>query len=82
MVQISDRKTRDSVKTHLRKRVLRHGGSMEEDARQTLDSVVKNRVKSKSGLGSRISARFAGIGLAEDLPEFRGAWVWPTNFDK
>ena len=34
----------------------------------------------RAGLGSRLRARFAGIGLDHDVPELRGETATPASF--
>jgi len=72
MAQFIVRDLEDEVKARLKRRAKRHGRSMEEEVRQILRRAAKEESRPTSGLGSRISARFAKAGLTEDLPELRG----------
>jgi plasmid stability protein len=54
---------------------------MEDEVRQILRNAVKDEERPKPKLGSRIAARFAKIGLDEDLPELHGQVVRPAQFD-
>lgn len=69
MASLTIRNIDDSLKTTLRLRAARHGRSMEEEARQLLrQALVQDRPS--TGLGSRISRRFAAVG-GVDLPDAR-----------
>ena len=75
MAQILVRNLEDGVRDQLRERAARRGWSMAEEIRSILRAAAaddKEREGSTLPLGSRISARFASIGLTEDLPEQRG----------
>jgi plasmid stability protein len=61
-------------------RAARHGWSMEEEVRQILRSAVSEEDSSQRKLGSRIAARFAGVGLTEPLVELRGHTIEPMGF--
>lgn len=67
MATLTIRNIDDSLKANLRLSAARHGRSMEEEARQLLRQSLL-RQKSSTGLGSRISRRFAVAG-GVDLPE-------------
>jgi plasmid stability protein len=56
---------------------------MEEEVRAILRDAVKEEARPKSGLGTRIAARFTGIGLrkGEEIPEMRGHKIRPATFD-
>ena len=83
MAQLVVRNLDEEVKTKLRRRAAAHGRSMEEEVRAILRDAVKERARPKDGLGTRIAARFAGIGLreGEEIPEFRGYTIEPPTFD-
>jgi hypothetical protein len=51
--------------------------------RDILRNAVKDAGKTQLGLGSRIAARFAKIGLKEDedIPELRGYPARPADLD-
>ena len=73
MAQILVRDLEDDVKERLQRRAARHGHSMEAEARDILRDALKDE-HAVSPLGTRIAARFAGVGLRDDeeLPELRG----------
>lgn len=84
MAQLVVRNLEDDVKTKLQKRARRHGRSTEEEVRDILRNAVKGEGKYQAGLGTRIAARFAKIGLkeGEEIPELRGYPVRPVEFDR
>jgi plasmid stability protein len=73
MAQILVRDIEDDVKERLQRRAARHGHSMEAEVRDILRAVVKDE-QAPTPLGTRIAARFGGIGLreGEEIPEQRG----------
>ena len=83
MAQLIVRNLDEEVKARLRRRAAAHGHSLEEEVRVILRDAVKDEARAKGGLGTRIAARFSGIGLreGEDLPEFRGYSIRPPTFD-
>jgi len=83
MAQLVVRNLEEDVKARLRRRATAHGRSMEEEVRSILRDAVKNQARPKGGLGTRIAARFAGIGLreGEEIPELRGHPIKPATFD-
>ena len=69
MGQILVRKVDDTLKDKLQRRAERHGNSMEEEVRNILRNAVKDDGNPENGLGTRIAARFKGLGLREkDFP--------------
>jgi plasmid stability protein len=72
MAQVVVRNLEDSVKLALKRRATAHGWSMEEEARRILRLAVAADSPAATALGSRITARFAGQGLVQDLPELHG----------
>jgi plasmid stability protein len=72
MAQLLVRNLEDDVKVRLQLRARRHGRSTEEEVREILRNAVSDESSAKGPLGSRLRARFAGIGLDDDLPELRG----------
>jgi plasmid stability protein len=69
------------VKAKLKLRARRHGRSTEAEVREILFNAVKEEgAIARAPLGSRIAARFVGIGLDEDIPEFRGYPARPADF--
>ena len=70
----------DDINVLLKVRAARHGWSIEEEVRQILLSAVSDEVPAYQNLGSRIAARFAGVGLTEPLVELRGHTIEPMSF--
>ena len=62
----------------LRRRARRHGRSTEEEAREILRNAVRDEGGEPKALGSRLAARFAGVGLTEEIPELRGQPARPA----
>lgn len=77
MPQLLVRNIEADTKARLQRRAKRHGRSMEQEVRDILRDAVKNEDESAVGLGTRIAARFKGIGFreGEGLPELRGFTV-------
>jgi plasmid stability protein len=71
----------DDVKAKLQRRAHRHGRSTEEEAREILRDAVRDEGGTREPLGSRIAARFAGLGLTEDVPELRGEQARPADLE-
>ena len=82
MAQIVVRQLEETVKTSLKRRAERHGRSMEEEVREILRNAAKEENRPVANLGSRIAARFRGIGLKTDLPELRGQHPRPADLGK
>lgn len=86
----------ERLETELKSRAERHGcGSTfggppvrtsEEEVRQILaDALLQPREEEgrhEVGLGSRIAALFAGVGLTADIPEWKGEKIEPMRFDE
>lgn len=81
MAQLVVRNLEDDVKAKLQLRARRHGRSTEEEVRVILRAATNEESTPELGLGSRIAAMFAGIGLEEDIPEHRGQPARPAEFD-
>jgi plasmid stability protein len=81
MAQLLVRHLDDDVKTKLQVRARRHGRSTEEEVREILRNAVRDEGVAQAPLGSRIAARFAGIGLTEDIPELRGEQARPADLE-
>ena len=79
MAQVIVRNIGDDVKAGLKQRASQHGWSMEEEVRQILRRAVSEETQTRSKLGSRIAARFAGAGLDEPLPELHGETIAPMD---
>jgi plasmid stability protein len=82
MSQLLIRNLDDTVRDQLRKRAARHGWSVAEEVRSILRAAAASddNTDSTIPLGSRVSARFRGLGLTEDLPELRGGETEPADF--
>jgi plasmid stability protein len=80
MAKLVVRNIGETVKAGLRARAKRHGRSMEEEVRAILRVAAQNEATSALPLGSWIAARFAGLGLTEDMPELRGEAAVPAEF--
>lgn len=80
MAQIVVRNLDEDVKTKLQKRARRRGRSTEEEVRDILRSAV-NEGRPLPPLGSRLAARFAGVGLKEEIRELRGQAARPADLD-
>jgi plasmid stability protein len=78
MAQITIRNLDDQVRNRLKARARRSGRSMEAEVRDILRDAVKEPATSQ-GLGTRISKRFKGIGLKEDIAEQRGFPAHPPS---
>ncbi len=70
----------EMVKIQLKRRAEGHGRTLEEEKIQILREAAKDSGPPKSNLGSRIAARFSGIGLVADIPELRGQAPRPVAF--
>ena len=81
MSQLVVRRLDDDVKLKLRRRARRHGRSMEEEVREILRNVVRDEDGVPAPLGSRLAARFSGLGLKEGIPELRGQPARPADFE-
>ena len=81
MAQLVVRNLEESVKLQIQRRAKRNGRSMEEEVRQILRDAGKAE-RPALGLGSQIAARFRGIGLTFEIPEFKGQPVRPARFDE
>jgi antitoxin FitA len=73
MAQFTVRNLEDDVKARLKQRAIHNQTSLEAEVRNILRAAVNDAVApSGLGLGSRIAARFALVGLSKPLPELRG----------
>ena len=82
MAQVVVRNIEDEVKARLKQRATEHGWSMEEEVRQILRAAVAERGQVPAKLGSRIAARFAGVGLQGELMELRGHEAVPMDLGR
>jgi antitoxin FitA len=81
MAQLVVRNLEDEVKARLQRRARRHGRSTEAEVREILRSAVSDEHVPGQPLGSRLRARFAAVGLADELPELRGEPARPATFE-
>ena len=81
MAQLLVRNLDDDLKLRLTRRARRHGRSTEEEVREILRNAVMAE-EPLPPLGSRLRARFAGIGLDEDIPEMRGNPARPADLSE
>lgn len=81
MAQILIRQIDDDTKSKLQRLARQHGRSTEEEVREILRSAVRGVDEPPAKLGSRIAARFSGVGLREEIGELRGQPVQPAQFD-
>ncbi len=86
MTQLIINNIDDTVTKRLRARAAEHGRSVEEEARAILLDVVGPIPPSAlpSGLGTRITKHFHGIGLSEQEAtafELHGEEIKPAEFD-
>ena len=82
MAQFVVRNLEENVKAKLKRRASLHGRSMEAEVREILRNAAREENKPRTGLGSRIAARFSKTGLTQDLPEMRGQKARPADFAK
>lgn len=82
MAQILIRQLEEDVKAKLQRRARQHGHSTEEEVRDILRNAVRDEGQPPTRLGSRIAARFANVGLDQDIVELRGQPVRPARFDQ
>nr|VFJ56233.1 MAG: hypothetical protein BECKDK2373C_GA0170839_105235 [Candidatus Kentron sp. DK]VFJ58462.1 MAG: hypothetical protein BECKDK2373B_GA0170837_10743 [Candidatus Kentron sp. DK] len=84
MPQMLIRNLDQDVKASLKNQAALHGWSMENEAREILRSALVKKRPPEMGLGSRIAAHFADVGLEddEDIPEIRGQFIAPVDFDE
>ena len=80
IAQVIIRNIEDDLKIRLKVRATQHGWSIEEEVCQILRTAVTEASPTRQRLGSRIAARFAGVGLLEPLPELRGHTIAPMDF--
>ncbi len=73
----------DDLRARLERLARDHGRSVEEEVRDILRVAVAPPTLDTlgEGLGTRIARRFVGIGLQQDIPEWRGHLAEPIDFD-
>lgn len=79
MAQFTVRNLEDEVALRLKQRAAKRGRSMEEEVRRVLRESVRDELVGVP-LGSRIAARFEGLGFTGALPEWRGSEVSAPAF--
>ena len=80
MAQLLIRNIDDHTKARLRDRARMHGRSTEEEVREILRNAVRDEARPSEPLGKRLRALFRGIGIDEDIPEWRGHPASPAEF--
>jgi plasmid stability protein len=81
MGQLLVRNLDNDVKAKLQRRARRHGRSTEEEVRIILRNAVTGEGAAPAPLGSRLAARFAGLGLEGEIPELRDNPARPADFE-
>ena len=84
MAQLIVRNLEDTVRNKIRQMAQNHGRSMEEEVRDILRAAVASDGQAvQTGLGTRISKRFANCNLDQDfeVPEWRGFPPNPESFE-
>jgi plasmid stability protein len=82
MAQFVVRNIENVVKGRLQRRARRNGRSMEAEVRDILRSALKDEEVPSGGLGTEISALFAGTGFDADIAELRGHEIRPASFEE
>ena len=84
MAQLLVRNLDIAVKEALRRRARSHGRSMEEEVRMILCQATLSGAWSSTaaspGLGTRMAALFAGLGLEEPIATWQGHEAEPADF--
>ena len=82
MAQLLVRNLEDDVKARLQRRARARGRSTEAEVRDILRNAVRPENRPRAALGSRLVARFAGIGLRKQIPELRGQPARPARLTR
>jgi antitoxin FitA len=82
MAQFVVRNVENEVTARLKRLAKRHGRSMEDEVRHILRNAAKEEQRPVRRLGSRIAARFKGLGLTSDLPELHGQAVRAADLER
>lgn len=84
MAQFVVRNLEDDVHARLRALADERGQSMEEFVREVLRTVALEKPLTDKPFGTRLTSRFATIGLQPDeaIPEFKGQSIEPPKFDR
>jgi antitoxin FitA len=80
LAQMVVRNLDDDVKLKLQQRARQHGRSTEEEVREILPEAVRSDPQISKPVGKRLRALFSGIGLEEDILEWRGQPATPARF--
>ncbi|MGA8809700.1 MAG: toxin-antitoxin system [Thermoanaerobaculia bacterium] len=67
----------DDLLYKIRLRAYRNGRTTQAETLEILRATVKSDDIESLGLGTRLAARFHGVGIEEDIPELRGYPVSP-----
>jgi plasmid stability protein len=81
VAQILIRQLDEDTKSKLRRLAQQHGRSTEEEVREILRNAVREVDEPPAKVGSRIAARFSGVGLKQEVAELRGQPVQPARFE-
>ncbi len=81
MAQFVVRNLEDDIAEKLKGRAKRNARSMEDEVRHILRNAVQEGPAHVRKLGSRIAHRFGRVGLAGDVPEWRGLAPRAAGFD-
>jgi antitoxin FitA len=81
VAQILIRQIDDDTKSKLQRLARQHGRSTEEEVREILRNAVREVDEPPAKLGSRITTRFSGLGLKQEVAELRGQPVQPAQFE-
>lgn len=81
MAQFTVRNLEDDVHQKLRDMAQSQGQNLEEFVRELLRNVALKCVATPNNLGTKISNRFAKIGLNEPIKELRGRPMAPPSFE-
>ncbi len=81
MAQFTVRNLEDDIHQKLRDMAQSQGQNLEEFVRELLRKVALKCAATPSKLGTKISNRFAKIGLIEPINELRGRLIAPPRFE-
>ena len=79
MTQLIVRNLEEGVVQRLKQRAAQRARSMEEEVRRVLRESVRDELN-PAPLGTRMAARFAGLGFEGGLPELRGSEAVASDF--
>jgi len=69
------------VNPKLQQRACRHGRSTKEEVREIPRNALRADADAQEPLGSRLAARFARVGLEQDILELRGQPARSADFE-